>query len=81
MNIDDLKRLAGINPSNIAHQDYDPYFIRKEIEAIKKEEVELGCKPGDREWFDLWFGTPKNAPSGYLLRYAPKGFRGLRGQR
>ena len=56
MNIEDLKRLAGIDkeqndPSmgeNISHTDT----------ALRQKERKLGLKPGDPDWFKLWFSRP-----------------------
>ena len=59
-NLDDiqkLKQLAGVN-------DYrSPQNPQESIEKliattsdIKQKERELGVKPGDPKWFDLWFG-------------------------
>jgi|TARA_R110000851_G_scaffold9350_2_gene34841 hypothetical protein len=55
--IEKLKQLAGVNdyraPSN-------PQEAMENMSAtatdIKQKERELGVKPGDPKWFDLWFG-------------------------
>jgi len=66
MTLDELKALAGINvvtdtPSieNMSHT----------AQGIKDKEKEMGVKPGDPEWFKLWFSRPFMG-TGY------KGFRG-----
>jgi hypothetical protein len=57
MNIQDLKKLAGINE----FQGYTEYKIEspdKTAAALKKKEREMGLKPGDEDWFKLWFSKP-----------------------
>ena len=56
MNIDDLKRLAGI---------YKPYKedsfgenMSATATALRQKERKLGLKPGDPDWFKLWFSKP-----------------------
>jgi len=55
--LEQLKRLAGVNeykglqPVNIEN-------ISHTAAAIKKKERELGLKPGDKDWFKLWFSLP-----------------------
>ena len=58
MDIETLQRLAGINE----FQGYSPYKIDEnpsetatELKAIDRR---LGLKPGDRDWFKLWFSKP-----------------------
>jgi hypothetical protein len=52
-----LKRLAGVNeyrglqPVNIEN-------ISHTAAAIRRKERELGIKPGDKDWFKLWFTLP-----------------------
>jgi len=56
MNIEDLKRLAGIDKEqndqsmgeNISHT----------ATALRQKERKLGLKPGDPDWFKLWFSRP-----------------------
>lgn len=56
MDIADLKKLAGIDEQtsdqsmgeNISHT----------ATALRQKERELGLKPGDKEWFKLWFRRP-----------------------
>lgn len=58
MDITTLKRLAGINE----FKGYTEYQIDENpsITAadIKQKEKKLGIKPGDPEWFKLWFSKP-----------------------
>ncbi len=57
MNIDDLKRLAGINE----FKGYKPYEgINVSISGTEKRELERkhNIRPGTPEWFQLWFSLP-----------------------
>ena len=58
MDIATLKRLAGINE----FQGYSEYQIDENpsitAAKIKDKEKKLGLKPGDADWFKLWFGKP-----------------------
>jgi hypothetical protein len=57
MNIDDLKRLAGINE----FKGYKPYEgINVSVSGTEKRELERkhNIKPGTPEWFQLWFSLP-----------------------
>jgi hypothetical protein len=57
MNLDDLKRLAGINE----FKGYKPYEgINVSISGTEKRELERkhNIKPGTPEWFQLWFSLP-----------------------
>jgi hypothetical protein len=58
MNLDELKKLAGINE----FKGYTEYKIVENpsitATAIKQKEREMGVKPGDAEWFKLWFSKP-----------------------
>jgi hypothetical protein len=58
MNLDELKKLAGINE----FKGYTEYKIDENpsitATAIKQKEREMGVKPGDAEWFKLWFSKP-----------------------
>jgi len=65
-----IKRLAGVNEfkgyspvgqENISHTGTEKQRIEKE----------LNIRPGDKEWFELWFSRP------YWLGFPAK-FRGLR---
>ena len=58
MDIDTLKRLAGINEFT----GYTEYQIDENpsitAAALKKKEKKMGLKPGDPDWFKLWFSKP-----------------------
>ena len=58
MDIEDLKRLAGINE----FKGFTEYKIDENpsetAAELKKKEKRLGLKPGDDEWFKLWFSKP-----------------------
>lgn len=58
MDIQELKKLAGINE----FKGYTEYKIDENpsqtATAIKQKEREMGLKPGDPEWFKLWFSLP-----------------------
>ena len=53
-----IKKLAGINE----FRGYSEYKIdenpSKTAEKLKKKEKSLGLKPGDPDWFKLWFSKP-----------------------
>ena len=56
MNIEDLKRLAGIDK-----KQNDPSMgenISHTATALRQKERKLGLKPGDPDWFKLWFSRP-----------------------
>ena len=59
MDIADLKKLAGIpeykGQRPVTAEDIN---ISHTATALKQKERELGLKPGDSEWFKLWFGRP-----------------------
>ena len=56
MNIADLKRLAGIdkeqNDSSMGEN------ISHTATSLRQKERKLGLKPGDPDWFKLWFSRP-----------------------
>ena len=57
MNLDDLKRLAGINE----FKGYKPYEgINISVSGTEKRELERkhNIRPGTPEWFQLWFSLP-----------------------
>lgn len=68
MDIATLQKLAGIHE----FKGFTPYTIEdmsKTATALRKKEKKLGLKPGDKDWFKLWFSLP-------YMSGAPKGFRG-----
>jgi len=58
MDLEELKRLAGITNEFKGQQEYSIENMSHTAAAIKKKEKELGVKPGDAEWFKLWFSKP-----------------------
>ena len=67
MNIAELKKLAGIG-----EQQTEPSMVENishTATELRRKERQLGLKPGDNEWFKLWFRRP-------YLQGAYKGFRG-----
>ena len=57
MNIDRLKKLAGINEFK-GYQKYEGSNISVTGTEKKEIERERKIKPGDKEWFELWFSRP-----------------------
>ena len=55
-----------MSPKDIPHTLED---MSQTATALKKKEKKLGPKPGDKDWFKLWFSLP-------YMSGAPKGFRG-----
>ncbi len=58
MDIATLKRLAGVNEYK-GYTEYTLENISDAATANRKKEREQNIKPGDKEWFELWFGLPK----------------------
>ena len=57
MDIERLKELAGVNE----YKGYTPYTIEnisKTASEKRKIEKKKGIKPGDDDWFKLWFSRP-----------------------
>ena len=69
MNLDDLRKLAGIKE----FKGMTPYE-GSNISVTGKEKANLmkthNIQPGTPEWFQLWFSRP------YLTQERPVGFRG-----
>lgn len=57
MDIERLKELAGVNEFK-GYTEYTPENISKTASELKRKEKALGIKPGDKEWFELWFSQP-----------------------
>ena len=71
MNLDDLKRLAGINE----FKGLTPYGGSNiSVTGNEKRQLEKkhNIQPGTPEWFQLWFSKP------YLTGEPPVGLRGRR---
>jgi hypothetical protein len=53
-----IKKLAGVNE----FKGYSEYKVDENpsltAAELKKKEKKLGIKPGDKEWFELWFSRP-----------------------
>jgi hypothetical protein len=54
--IDRLKKLAGID--TLSHTMPSVENISHTAQALKDKEKILGLKPGDPDWFKLWFSLP-----------------------
>lgn len=56
--LDYIKKLAGINE----FKGFSEYKIDENpsetAAELKKKEKEMGLKPGDSDWFKLWFSKP-----------------------
>lgn len=57
MTIDELKKLAGVNEYK-GLQPVNLENISHTANALKQKERDLGLKPGDPDWFKLWFTLP-----------------------
>lgn len=58
MDISELQKLAGIHE----YKGYTEYTLENMSDAAnsnKKKEREQNIRPGDKEWFELWFSLPK----------------------
>jgi len=74
MDLEELKRLAGVKsgvyantPAGAAPEGPN---ISKTGTEKREIEREMGLRPGDPEWFELWFTRP------YLTDALPPKFRG-----
>ena len=56
--IEELKKLAGVNE----FKGFKEYNIEENpsetATELKAKETRLGIKPGDKDWFKLWFSKP-----------------------
>lgn len=70
MNIDELKKLAGITNN---FEGYKPVEENISVTGTEKRQIERerNIQPGTDEWFKLWFSRP------YWLGFPPE-FRGRR---
>ena len=58
--LDYLKKLAGINEFK-GYTEYKPDTVENMSQTaseIKQVEREKNIRPGDPEWFELWFSKP-----------------------
>ena len=57
MTLDELKKLAGVGVvRNDSEQSLEN--MTHTAQALKDKERKMGIKPGDPEWFKLWFSRP-----------------------
>lgn len=68
--LDYIKKLAGVNEFK-GYTEYTLENISDAANANRKKEREQNIKPGDEEWFKLWFSQPK-----MMNQNMPRGFRG-----
>tara|TARA_B100001113_G_scaffold285121_1_gene240391 strand:- start:23 stop:229 length:207 start_codon:yes stop_codon:yes gene_type:complete len=55
MDLGTLKKLAGIDSKTSTVEDQN---VSHTATALKQKERKLGLKPGDPDWFKLWFSRP-----------------------
>ena len=57
MTLDELKKLAGVD---VIRNDNEQSLenMTHTAQALTDNERKLGIKPGDKEWFELWFSRP-----------------------
>jgi hypothetical protein len=59
MDIADLQHLAGIRNKFTGYSEYQLEENPSETATeLKQKEREMGLKPGDPDWFKLWFSKP-----------------------
>jgi hypothetical protein len=66
----DIIRLAGVNEFK-GYTEYTLENISDAANANAKKMRDNNIKPGDDEWFKLWFSQPK-----MMNQNMPRGFRG-----
>lgn len=52
-----IKKLAGVNEFK-GYTEYTLENMSQTASEIKQVEREKNIKPGDPEWFELWFSKP-----------------------
>jgi len=52
-----LKKLAGVNEFK-GYTEYTVENMSQTASELKKKERANNIKPGDPEWFELWFSLP-----------------------
>ncbi len=66
-----IKKLAGVNEFK-GYTEYTLENISDAAASNVKQMKSKNIKPGDKEWFELWFGLPKmtggNMPGGFRGR-------------
>lgn len=59
MDIEVLQHLAGIRNMYTGYAEYKIDENPSETATeLKKKEKEMGLRPGDKDWFKLWFSKP-----------------------
>ena len=53
----DIIRLAGVNEFK-GYTEYTLENMSQTATALKQKERDENIKPGDKEWFELWFSKP-----------------------
>ena len=62
-----IKKLAGVNEFK-GYSEYTLENISKTAGEKRKIEREKDIKPGDNEWFKLWFSLPHMTGGGFRGR-------------
>ena len=65
-----IKKLAGVNEFK-GYTEYTLENISDAANSNAKKMRDNNIKPGDEEWFKLWFSQPK-----MMNQNMPRGFRG-----
>lgn len=65
--LDCIKKLAGVNEFK-GYTEYTLENMSATASELKQKEKEQGIKPGDKEWFELWFGLPYMTSGGFRSR-------------
>ena len=68
--LSDIIRLAGVNEFK-GYTEYTLENISDAANSNAKKMRDNNIKPGDEEWFKLWFSQPK-----MMNQNMPRGFRG-----
>ena len=68
--LSDIIRLAGVNEFK-GYTEYTLENISDAANSNAKKMRDNNIKPGDEEWFKLWFSQPK-----MMNQNMPSGFRG-----
>jgi len=55
MTLDELKKLAGVD---VIRDEPSIENMSHTAQALKDKEKKMGLKPGDANWFKLWFSKP-----------------------
>lgn len=65
--IDELKKLAGVNEFK-GYTEYTLENISDAANSNAKKMRDKNIRPGDPEWFRLWFSLPKMSGGGFRGR-------------